>query len=86
MNKNYYTESQIKELLNNKYVKNCTKNQIIYTSECKIEAIWLRESTQLSANAIFHKLWFPDYIYKSRVPNTSLNTRKNIKKEKWIIW
>jgi hypothetical protein len=34
-----YNTEQIKELLNNKYVKNCTPKNITFTKECKIEVL-----------------------------------------------
>jgi hypothetical protein len=39
MRKIIYTESQIKELKANKYVKNCSEKYVTFTLECKIEVL-----------------------------------------------
>jgi hypothetical protein len=43
MTKIKYISSQILELLKNKYVKNATQKHVIFTKECKKEAIKLWE-------------------------------------------
>jgi len=36
-----YTKSQIKELKNNPYIKNCTSKSIIFKKDCKLKALEL---------------------------------------------
>ena len=77
-----YISSQINELLQNKYVKNATKKHVVFTKECKLEAVKLYESW-LTWKEVFQKLWFPEYIVNSDIPKNSLwRWKNNIKK--WI--
>ncbi len=87
-----YISSQINELLQNKYVKNATKKHVVFTKECKLEAVKLYESW-LTWKEVFQKLCFPEYIVNSDIPKNSLwRWKNNIKKwniefKKWRkIW
>ena len=83
MKKLRYTKERIKELLKNKYVKNCTQNSIIFTKECKYEVLKL-SSKWLFYREIFEKLWFPEYIINSRVPELCLGRWKRNMKITWV--
>lgn len=92
MTKAKYISTQINELLNNKYTRNCTNKNITFTKECKNEAVRLWEKW-LTTKEIFKKLWFPEYILNSRIPINSLNRWRrnnenwNIERKKWKkIW
>ena len=78
-----YSEEQIKELLNNKYVKSCTNKNITFTKECKIEVVkeWKK---WIFYREIFKNLWFPEYIINSKIPERSYNRWKNNDK-RWVI-
>lgn len=78
-----YTKTQINELKENKYVKNCTQKHIIFSKECKNESIKLLQKN-FSTREIFKKLWFPEYIINSKIPSKSLNRWKKTLKENWI--
>jgi len=85
MSKINYTESQIKEIESNKYVEKCTKKQIRFTDEFKIELLRLADKG-LFYRKIFDKLWFPEYVTASKVPENTYTRYKNIKKKSWLIW
>ena len=69
-----YTEDQIQELLQNKYVKSCRSKNITFTKDCKIEAIKL-EKTNWNRREIFEILWFPEYVFNTKI-------QKNIEKNR----
>lgn len=85
MSKIIYSQSQIKELENNKYVEKCTTKQIRFTNEFKIEVLKLSDKW-FFYREIFEALWFPEYVVKSQVPERSYTRWKNIKKTKWLVW
>ena len=79
-----YNDKQIKELLKNKYVKNCTNKNITFTKEFKLELI-KQSNKWFFYKDIFKKFWFPKYIINSEIPRNSLNRwNKNIN-IKWVI-
>lgn len=83
-----YNETQIEELKKNKYVKSVTSKNINYTKECKLEVLRL-SNKWIFYRDIFKKLWFPEYIVKSKIPERSYNRWKtksknwNIEDKKW---
>lgn len=79
-----YNETQIQELLNNKYVKNVTKKSITFSLECKAETVKLAKK-YMSSREIFKKLWFPEYIVNSKIPEKSLDRWKRNLNKKWVI-
>ncbi len=78
-----YTQAQIKELKANKYVKNVTQKSITFSLECKIEVLKLNKKW-LFYTEIFKKLWFPEYIINSKIPQRSFH-RWNYKNNNWLI-
>ena len=78
-----YTQAQIKELKANKYVKNVTQKSITFSLECKIEVLKLNKKW-LFYKEIFKKLWFPEYIINSKIPQRSFH-RWNYKNNNWLI-
>jgi len=85
MTKIIYTETQIREIESNKYVDKCTTKQIRFTNEFKVELIKLSDRW-LFYREIFDKLWFPEYITKSKIPERTYTRYKKIKKKNWLIW
>ena len=79
-----YTETQIQELRNNKYVKNCTNKNITFTKECKLIALDLERQLMLRKE-IFEKLWFPEYVSNSEIPTKSIDRWKRNINKNWII-
>lgn len=79
-----YTTSQISELKSNKYVKNCTSKNIIFTKECKIKVVEL-SNKGIFNREIFKILWFPEYIINSRVPELSVSRWKRNTKDNWLV-
>ena len=77
-----YTQEQIKKLLKNSYVENCTDSYITFTAKCKYKAVKLWNSW-LKCREIFTKLKFPKYIINSAIPTRSINRWKRILNEKW---
>lgn len=83
-----YNETQIEELKKNKYVKNATSKNINFTLECKLEVLKL-SNKWIFYRDIFKKLWFPEYILNSKIPERSYNRWKtksknwNIEDKKW---
>ena len=83
-----YTTEQIQELLNNKYVKSCTNKNISFTKEFKIRVMELWKQW-LFYRDIFQKLWFPEYIINSKLPESSYSRWKRnlinweIEQKKW---
>lgn len=78
-----YNEEQIKELKAIKYVKNVTSKHIVFTRECKNKTLELSKKW-LFYREIFKKLWFPEYITNSNIPEISYQRwKKNL--EKWNI-
>lgn len=78
-----YNETQIEELKKNKYVKNVTNKNITFSLECKLEVLKLSKKW-IFYRDIFSKLWFPEYIVNSKIPERSYNRWKN-KSKKWNI-
>lgn len=66
-----FTEKQIEELKQIKYVKNVTSKSIIFTLEAKKKALKMKEKF-LTPKEIFQKLWFPEYVLNSKIPKNSL--------------
>jgi len=79
-----YTKSQIKKLKNNPYIKNCTSKSIIFTKDCKLKTLEL-DKKWVFHREIFKQLWFPEYIFNSRIPSLSLDRWKRNVKLKWKI-
>lgn len=79
-----YNEKQIKELKTNPYIKNCTSKSIIFTKYCKLKALEL-DKKWVFYREIFKQLWFPEYIFNSRIPSLSLDRWKRNIKLKWKI-
>ncbi len=83
-----YNETQIDELKKNKYVKSVTSKNINFTLECKLEVLKL-SNKWIFYRDIFNKLWFPEYILNSKIPERSYNRWKtksknwNIEDKKW---
>ena len=85
MSKIEYTEEQIKELLNNPYIKDCSSKYITFTDEFKIKALEL-DSNWVYHRKIFEDFWFPEYIFNSNiVPQSLWNWRYKLK-NKWLSW
>lgn len=78
-----YNEAQIEELKNNKYVKSCTNKNINFTLEFKLEVVKLSKKWMFYKE-IFEKLWFPDYVVNSNIPQYCYHRWKN-KIIKWNI-
>jgi hypothetical protein len=78
MTKQIYTDTQIEELLKNKYVEKCSKKYITFSKDCKIEVLRLSKE-QIFYRDIFKILWFPEYIVNWKVPERSYNRwRRNL--------
>lgn len=80
-----YSNEQVQELLNVKYVKNCTSKYISFTDEFKIKALKLDKSW-FYPRAIFKDLWFPEYVYNSKIPKHSLWSWRYKFKNNWLEW
>lgn len=78
-----YSKEQIEELLNNKYVKDCTSKYISFTDEFKIKVLEL-DNKWIYHRKIFEDFWFPEYIFKSNVVNRSLWNWRHKLKNKWL--
>lgn len=78
-----YSKEQIEELLNNKYVKDCTSKYITFTDEFKVKVLEL-DNKWIYHRKIFEDFWFPEYIFKSNVVNRSLWNWRNKLKNKWL--
>lgn len=79
-----YNNEQIKELKSNKYVKSCTNKNINFTKECKIKVLELNKKW-IFIKEIFQSLWFPEYVFNSKIPSKSLDRWKRNIKIKWLI-
>lgn len=78
-----YNITQIEELKTNKYVKNVTEKSITFTTECKLEVLKLSKKGIFYTD-IFEKLWFPEYIVNSKIPQRSYH-RWNYKNNHWLL-
>lgn len=78
-----YSDTQIKELIWNKYVKKVSEKYITFSLECKTEFLKL-SNKWLFYREIFRKLWFPEYIINSNVPKKAYD-RWTTNMNKWII-
>ena len=78
-----YNQDQINELKTIKYVKNVTNKNITFTTEFKYELLKLSKKW-LFYKEIFKKLWFPEYIINSKIPQRSFH-RWNYKNNNWLI-
>lgn len=83
MAKQKYSKGQIKELLNNPNVKNCTPKYITFNDDFKLLALDLDKKWILHRD-IFKKCWFPEYIINSNIPAKSLKNWRYKAKHKWI--
>jgi len=79
-----YNNEQIKELENIKYVKSCTNKNINFTKEFKTKVLEI-DKQWLFYREIFKLLWFPEYIFNSRIPKLSLDRWKLNINKKWVI-
>ena len=84
MNHAKYTKEEREELLQNRYVKNCSEKYITFTDVCKIKAMSLKESGMYSRD-IFRTLGFPDFILHSQVPIQNLKNWNTKLKTKGIL-
>jgi len=78
-----YSDAQMQELRNNKYVKNVTEKSITFSLECKTEVLKLSKRW-IFYTEIFKKLWFPEYIINSKIPERSYH-RWNNKYKNWLL-
>lgn len=78
-----YSNEQIEELLNNKYVKDCTSKYITFTDKFKTEVLAL-DNKWIYHREIFKSFWFPEYIVKSNVVERSLWNWRHKFKNKWL--
>ena len=78
-----YNQDQINELKTIKYVKNVTNKNITFTTEFKYELLKLSKKW-LFYKEIFKKLWFPEYIVNSKIPERSYH-RWNNKSKNWFL-
>jgi len=85
MSKQLYSKEQMKELLNNKYVKSCTSKYITFTDEFKIKALEL-DKKYINHRRIFKDFWFPEYIIESEIPCQSMKNWRRKIKNKWLTW
>ena len=83
MQKIKYNNTQINELKTIKYVKNVTNKNITFTTEFKYELLKLSKKW-LFYKEIFKKLWFPEYIVNSKIPERSYH-RWNNKSKNWFL-
>ena len=83
-----YVAEQIKELKNNKYVKDCTEKYITFTDEFKIKVLkWVKRWEY--HRQIFYDCGFPDYVWATDlVPRIVGNWKHKFKNKglEWIIW
>jgi len=85
MSKREYTKEQIKELLNNPYVKDCSIKYITFTDDFKVKALEL-DAQWIYHRQIFKDFWFPEYIVSSKIVNQSLWNWRHKLKIKWLHW
>lgn len=85
MSKKQYSIGQIKELLMNINVKDCSTKYITFTDEFKIKALELDRKWHYH-RTIFKDFWFPEYICSSEVPKDSLGNWRFKLKNKWLSW
>ena len=78
-----YNKEEIEELLNNKYVKDCTSKYITFTDEFKTKVLEL-DNKWIYHRKIFEDFWFPEYIVKSNVVKRSLWNWRHKLKNKWL--
>lgn len=82
MSKNIYSSEQIKALLKNKNIKNCTSKAITYTKEFKIKAVQEYYQGGLSPNMIFRKAGIDLNVIGRMQPKWCLQRWKKIYKAK----
>ena len=80
-----YNDSQIKELKQNKYVKDCTQKYITFTDKFKIKVLKWVEKWEYHRQ-IFEDSGFPDYVGNTDlVPRIVWNWKFKMK-NKWLEW
>ena len=80
-----YNKEQIKELKDNKYVKDCTEKYITFTDEFKMKVLkW--EWKWLYHRQIFYDCWFPDYVWNTDLVPRIVWTWRFKLKTKWLEW
>lgn len=80
-----YSEAQIKELKENKYVKDCTEKYITFTDEFKIKVLkWVNKWKY--HRQIFYDSGFPDYVWATGLVPRIVGNWKYKMKNKWLEW
>jgi transposase-like protein len=82
MSKNIYSSEQIKALLKNKNIKNCTSKAITYTKQFKVRAVQEYYQDGLSPNMIFKKAGLDLNIIGRMQPKECLKRWRKIYKAK----
>lgn len=77
MSKVLFTDSQVKKLSNNKYIKNITNKAITYTDEFKIKLVKECEDYKKFPRDVFKECGIdPDIVGRYRIDNSAKRWRK----------
>ena len=80
-----YSGTQIEELKQNKYVKDCTQKYITFTDEFKILVLkWVQKWKY--HRQIFYECGFPEYVWNSELVPRIVGNWKYKMKTKWLEW
>lgn len=80
-----YNESQIEELQQNKYVKDCTEKYITFTDEFKMKVLKWVDKWEYHRQ-IFYDCGFPDYVWATDLVPRIVGNWKHKMKTKWLEW
>ena len=80
-----YTQFQISELKQNKYVKDCTEKYITFTDEFKMKVLKWVEKWKYHRQ-IFYDCGFPDYVWATDLVPRIVGNWKYKMKTKWLEW
>lgn len=80
-----YTREQIKELKENKYVKDCSEKYLTFTDEFKMKVLKWVEKWKYHRQ-IFYDCGFLDYVWATDLVPRIVGNWKYKMKNKWLEW
>lgn len=78
MRESKFTDEQIKELLNNKFVRKCSNKTVSFTPDFKVFAVKRYEDEGLTASRIFEEAGFCIAVIGQHVPDNKMSKWRKI--------
>ena len=78
MRERKFTDTQIEELLSNKFVRKCSENTVSFSGEFKLKAVRRYEEEGLAASRIFEEAGFPMTLIGEYLPEDRMRDWRRI--------